>query len=430
VSIFSLRCLARCGDDARVDIFTPCAACPRCGGLVDVQIGAGAQHDFAALPDRVARKRRGLWAWKDWIAPDLDDEDVVSLGEGDAPVVSIDDGDHLYDCGRQPTGSFKDLGMTVLVSFALAMKRRGQPIDVLVCASTGDTSAALAAYGARAGIPVAVIVPRGKISDVQLVQPQAHAARVVAVDADFDGCMKLVQQLSQRRGVYLANSKNPLRLLGQATVAFDIVDKLGRAPDFVLVPSGNLGNVSAIFKGFGLLVRKGVIHSMPRMVACQVDAANPLFLAAQRAPLSTTTAKAPTTAQETHATAIRIGDPVSWPRAVTALVESNGLVTSTSEAALLQAMAEADRQGLFVCPQTAVALDGLKQLRDRAVIGDHHTAVVVATASGLKFAAQKAAFHGGSTALGDLALPPATSSLRNPLRVVEADVDAVWRAIS
>jgi len=338
--------------------------------------------------------------------------------------------------------------MTALVSYAVARRRRGAVIDALVCASTGDTSAALAAYGARAGIPVVVLLPAGKVSLAQLVQPLAHGARVVAVDGDFDACMRVVVDVARRPGVVLANSKNPLRLLGQSTVAFEIVDKLGRAPDFVLVPSGNLGNVSALARGFRLLKKKGRIDALPRLVACQVGAANPLFRAFEwaartaKAPSATASSrtsprtaatmamtKEPLQAQETHATAIRIGDPVSWPRAVLALAESDGLVTSTSEEALLLAMVRADRQGLFVCPQTATAIDGLEQLRARGTIGDHHTAVVIATASGLKFAAQKAAFHAGSTVLGDLELPKTTAALRNPIRVVDANVDAVWKAI-
>ena len=420
-TILRLRCFAQCGDDARFDLFVPMVECPRCGGLLDIDV------DFAALPARPGKQRPGVWGYRDWVAPDLDDDDIVTLGEGSAPVLPLDDHAWLYDCGRQPTGSFKDLGMTVLVSCAKAMRRRGAAIDVLLCASTGDTSAALAAYGARAGIPVAVLVPRGQVSDVQLVQPQAHGARVVAIDGDFDACMRVVQDLSKRRGVYLANSKNPLRLLGQSTVAYDVVDKLGAAPDFVFVPSGNLGNVYAIFRGFGLLVRKGVIDKMPRMVACQVDAANPLHVAAQT---DFAQKKQAQTAGDTHATAIRIGDPVSFPRARIALIESNGLSTSSSEATLLQAMAAADRQGFFVCPQTAVALDGLAQLRARGIVTDQHKCVVVATASGLKFAQQKAAFHAGSTALGDLPLPASASSLRNPIRAAAANACAVWEAIS
>ncbi len=417
----SLRCLDRCTDE-RFDLFRPLFACPRCGGLVDVDV------DIAALPARVNKQHRGVWSFKDWTAPDLDDEDITTLGEGDGALVTLQGaGDaFVYDCGRQPTGSFKDLGMTVLVSFARAMRRRGQAIEVLLCASTGDTSAALAAYGARAGIPVAVLVPRGKVSDVQLVQPLAHGARVIAVDGDFDACMRVVQQLAARPGVYLANSKNPLRLLGQATVAFDVVEQLRRAPDFVFVPSGNLGNVAALFHGFSLLLKKGVTTQMPRLVACQVDAANPLFVSAS-------SDFAPPLAQaagETHATAIRIGNPVSFPRARQALLQSKGLVTSSSEAALLQAMAAADRQGLFVCPQTAVALDGLAQLRTRGVVDEGALSIVIATASGLKFAAQKAVFHAGSTVLGDLPLSASTSSLRNPIRTADANADAVWAAIS
>lgn len=430
---FTLRCTTGC-HDTRYPLFVPLFSCPRCGGLVDVDC-----DDDAALPELdVGRRRAGLWRYRSWVAPDLDDDDIVSLGEGDGPLVPLhdvgNDGDALYDCGRQPTGSFKDFGMTVLVSFASAMKQRGQDVRVLVCASTGDTSAALAAYGARAQIPVAVIVPRGKISDVQLVQPQAHGAHVVAVDADFDGCMRVVQDLARTPGVYLANSKNPLRLLGQSTVAFDIVHKLGRAPDFVLVPSGNLGNVAALYRGFRVLLARKRIERMPRLVACQVDAANPLHASwstwqASAARASTSPQKTSLTAGETHATAIRIGDPVSFPRAVRALQASNGLTTSTSEPALLAAMARADRAGFFVCPQTAAALDGLAQLRDRGVIDDHHTAVVVATASGLKFATQKAQFHAGSTALGDLPLPQATAALRNPIAVVDASAAAVARTL-
>ena len=427
-SVMFLRCLARCGDDARFDLFHPLFSCPRCGGLVDVDI------DFAAVPMRVTKRHRGLWAFKDWAAPDLEDEDITTLGEGDGSVVDIDPDTVLYDCGRQPTGSFKDLGMTVLVSFARAMKRRGRSVDVLLCASTGDTSAALAAYGARAGIPVAVLVPRGKVSDVQLVQPQAHGARVVGIDGDFDACMRVVQQLSTRPGVYLANSKNPLRLLGQATVAYDLVEQLqsrpgaptGRGPDFVFVPSGNLGNVAALFQGFSLLLAKGVITKMPRLVACQADAANPLFVSSS----SGFTHTQPQQAGETHATAIRIGCPVSFPRARIALLQSNGLVTSSSEPALLHAMATADRQGLFVCPQTAVALDGLAQLRAKGVVQAGDLCAVIATASGLKFAAQKAAFHAGTSVLGDLPLSSSTAALRNPIRTADADPSAVWEAIS
>jgi threonine synthase len=239
-----------------------------------------------------------------------------------------------------------------------------------------------------------------------------------------------VVDVARRPGVVLANSKNPLRLLGQMTVAFEIADDLAArglgAPDVVLVPSGNLGNVSAIARGFELLVALGRLARMPRLVACQVEAANPLFRAWAS---STLPAVGAVVAGETHATAIRIGDPVSAPRAARALAASGGLVTSSTEAQLLDAMARADRQGLLVCPQTAVALAGLTDLVARGAVGEGENVVVVGTASGLKFVEQKQAFHAGTTALGELALPASTAALRNPVRTCAASADAVWRAL-
>jgi threonine synthase len=401
--------------------------CARCGGLLDLAL------DAARLTPAPSPRRRGTWAWREWFAPALNDADIVSLGEGAGPLVDLDVAGRrawLKQCGQQPTGSFKDLGMTALVSYASARRRRGERIDALVCASTGDTSAALAAYGARAGMPVVVLLPAGKVSLAQLVQPLAHGARVVAVDGDFDACMRVVVDVAKRPGIVLANSKNPLRLLGQMTVAFEIAADLAEVgapgPDVVLVPSGNLGNVSAIARGFELLRDLGRIERVPRLVACQVAAANPLFRAFSSSTLPSVPA---VTAGETHATAIRIGDPVSAPRAARALAASNGLATSVDEAQLLDAMARADRQGHLVCPQTAVALAGLADLVERGVVGATETVVVVGTASGLKFVEQKQAFHAGSTVLGALALPSSTSALRNPVRTTAASAEAVWRAV-
>ena len=420
-----LACVSGC--PGRHDPFQPLFSCPSCGGLIDVEV------DVSSLPRQPTRRRSGTWAFHSWIAPGLQEEEIVSLGEGAAPIVDVEIGGAramLQQCGQQPTGSFKDLGMTVLVSMALAMRRRGRDVRALVCASTGDTSAALAAYGARAGIPVVVLLPKNKVSPAQLVQPLAAGARVLELDGDFDAAMRVVAQLASLPGVFLANSKNPLRLQGQMTVAFEIAFDLaagtgGDVPDFVLVPSGNLGNIAAIHRGFSLLQQLGVTRRVPRLVACQVDAANPLYRAWQ-ANFSAATTMA---AGETHATAIRIGDPVSLPRAKKALLASDGLVTSVAEAALLDAMGHADRQGLFVCPHTATALAGLAQLSAAGVIKPEHKAVVVSTASGLKFVEQKAVFHGGSTALGNMELPAHTAALRNPPRCVPATLDAVAREL-
>jgi threonine synthase len=420
----ALACLS-CG--RRHGVLDGAIVCAGCGGLLDLAL------DAARLPKTPTSRRRGTWAWREWFAPALHDDEIISLGEGAGPLVDLDVAGRrtwLKQCGQQPTGSFKDLGMTALVSYAIARRRRGERIDALVCASTGDTSAALAAYGARAGIPVVVLLPAGKVSLAQLVQPLAHGARVVAVDGDFDACMRVVVDVAKRPGVVLANSKNPLRLLGQMTVAFeiaaDLADRGAQMPDVVLVPSGNLGNVSAIARGFELLRDLGRIERLPRLVACQVDAANPLFRAFSS---STLPVVQPVTAGETHATAIRIGDPVSAPRAARALAATRGLATSVDEAQLLDAMARADRQGHLVCPQTAVALAGLAQLVDRGVVDQRDTVVVVGTASGLKFVEQKQAFHAGTTALGGMPLPPSTEALRNPVRTCSASAEAVWHAV-
>lgn len=428
-----LRCVTGC--EGEHDVFTPLFSCPSCGGLVDVV------HDVEALKRRSAAgwhqllaeraasshplDRSGVWTHREWVMPGLHPTEVVTAGEGRAPLTTLRPLARrlglrrvlVKQCGHSLTGSFKDLGMTVLVSMANAMRRRGKDVRALVCASTGDTSAALAAYGAMAELPVVVLLPRGKVSAAQLVQPLASGAHVLAIDGDFDACMKVVQQVSTLPGMFLANSKNPLRLEGQKTVAFELAFELGWAvPDYVLVPSGNLGNVAALESGFSLLKELGLTDRLPRLVACQVDAANPLY----RAFLGGLSELTPLTASDTLASAIRIGDPVSWPRAKRALQRTGGVVTSASEEELLRAQAEADRQGLFCDPHTAAALAGLEKLGAAGELEEGATAVVISTAHGLKFADAKGAFHEGTAAL-----PPELERLRNAPVLTSASLDEV-----
>ena len=444
-----LVCQAGCCAD-RFEPLQPIVSCPRCGGLLDPAFDLETLATKATdlrhhLRERRAapfddRDRSGVWRFRDlfWPADEGGDrfgvDDVVTMGEGNAARVRVPRQQGRPDvvikqCGAGPTGSFKDLGMTVLSTWAkaLALQRSSSlPLPTLLCASTGDTSAALAAYGARAGLPVCVLLPADKISPTQLVQPLAHGARVLAIDGDFDTCMKVVADLAadnENGDIILANSKNPIRLLGQLTVALEIAED--GPVDVVCVPSGNLGNISALYQGFLLARAVGLIDKLPRLVACQVDAANPLYRAHHSNWLTTSM-----TAGPTHASAIRIGAPVSLLRAKKALEASNGLVTSVSEAALLSASAAADRCGLYVCPHTAAALAGLDQLVESGDVGAGDRVVVVSTASGLKFSEQKIAFHAGSTALGDLALPLSTSSLRNSPRPVAASAAAVRAALA
>src|SRR5688572_29072393 len=332
--------------------------CPTCGDLLEVQ------HDMDALRTRSAaawmqlfddRYRRnvypygsGVWGKKEWVAPFIDNENIVSMYEGSSNLLWADRYGkqlHVEDlwlklCGNSHTGSFKDLGMTVLVSVVNQMIRDGQPIRAIACASTGDTSAALAAYCAAAGIRAVVLLPKGKISTAQLVQPLANGALVCALDTDFDGCMAIVQKLAQEPGIYLANSLNSLRLEGQKTVGMEIVQQFDwQVPDWVILPSGNLGNASALYAGFKMMRELGIVSRYPRLVVAQAENANPLYRAWNAGKRQVE----PIAAKPTQATAIQIGNPVSAPRAVLALEEMNGIVEQASEQELCQAAARADR---------------------------------------------------------------------------------------
>ncbi|HSD85960.1 MAG TPA: threonine synthase, partial [Kofleriaceae bacterium] len=308
------------------------------------------------------------------------------LGLGDVRV---------KQCGTSHSGSFKDLGMTVLVSMVKQMIANGQPIRAIACASTGDTSAALAAYAAAAGIRSVVILPRGKISTAQLVQPLAMGSLVLAIDTDFDGCMRLVQELAAKEGVYLANSMNSLRLEGQKTVAIEIAQQLGwEVPDWVVIPGGNLGNVSALGAGFEMLLALGLVDKRPRICVAQ---------AAHAAPLVTSYRKGwadlePVKAKTTLASAIQIGNPVSFKKAVRALRAFEGVVEAVTESELADASARVDRHGLFTCPHTGVALGAVEKLAARGEITKDHRVVVISTASGLKFADFKVGYHEGTLA--------------------------------
>jgi threonine synthase len=295
-------------------------------------------------------------------------------------------------CGNSHTGSFKDLGMTVLVSVVKQMIAMGKPIDAVACASTGDTSAALAAYCAAAGIPSIVLLPRNKVSPAQLVQPLANGALVLSLDTDFDGCMRVVQELTKDDRIYLANSMNSLRLEGQKTVAVELVQQFDwEVPDWIVIPGGNLGNVSALGKGLLLMLDLGIIQRLPRIAVAQAEHANPLYLSF----LKDFREFEPVTAKKTLASAIQIGNPVSYKRAIKVLQRFEGVVEQASEQELADESARADRTGMFNCPHTGVALAAFKKLVDKGVIKDGDRVVVISTAHGLKFAEQKADYHLG-----------------------------------
>jgi threonine synthase len=314
----------------------------------------------------------GVWGKKEWVLPDIDNENVVSMYEGHTNLfwaerygreIGIEDL-WLKLCGNSHTGSFKDLGMTVLVSQVKQMIANGADIPAVACASTGDTSAALSAYAAAAGIPAIVFLPRGKISLAQLIQPVANGAIVFALDTDFDGCMDIVKKVSAEDGVYLANSMNSLRIEGQKTVGLEIIQQLDwKVPDWIVIPGGNLGNVSALAKGLDMLFELGLIDKRPRICVGQAEAANPLYLAYQ----TEFEVFEPIAARTTVASAIQIGNPVSYKKAVDALKRYDGVVEQASEAEIMEECAKADRTGLFNCPHTGVALVALRKLQGRGL---------------------------------------------------------------
>ena len=402
----SFRCVAGCHGTYPLDQVI--YSCPECGELLEVH------HDMEALKERSGSAwsklfdqrwmtrdwpyGSGVWGKKEWVQPMLREENVVSTAEGGTNLfwaerygksLGLDDV-WIKNCGNSHTGSFKDLGMTVLVSTVKQMIEDGKPIRAIACASTGDTSAAVAAYCASAGIPSVVLLPKGKVTTAQLVQPLANGALVCALDTDFDGCMEIVQKLTTEPGIYLANSMNSLRLEGQKTVAIEIVQQFDwKVPDWVIIPGGNLGNVAALGAGFDMMLQLGLISKRPRICLAQAEKANPLYRA-YKAGWDNFEA---ITAEETEASAIRIGNPVSVRRAIRALEAFDGVVEQASESELAEASAAADRAGSYTCPHTGVALAALEKLRAKGTIEPGQKVVVISTANGLKFTQFKIRYH-------------------------------------
>ena len=402
-----LKCLSNCTSDSW-DIADRVYECPHCGSLLDIvhpleQLKSQSRlfwkNNFKARRLSFEQNdQSGVWRYREFVIPQLRSSDIVTLGEGNSPCVTtagLKDYFKIDDiviklCGNNYTGSFKDLGMTVLVSVVRHAINAGKNIQAVGCASTGDTSAALAAYSAAAQVPSVILLPKNKISKAQLIQPIASGANVIALDTDFDGCMEIIQRLADSGIIYLANSKNALRIEGQKTIAFELFEQLDdKAPDWIVIPSGNLGNSYAIYKGFKLLFELGMIKKLPRLLLAQAEQANPLYLAYKNK-LNTIE---PVKAKSTLATAIQIGNPVSAKRALLALKETNGIVEQVSEQGLCDAAASIDKLGLYVCPHTAIALSAAKAAREKDIIRQSDSVVVISTANALKFTEFKVNYH-------------------------------------
>jgi len=431
------RCFRGCPGE--YSVYDVMYTCPTCGGLLEVHHDVDALRDRSAAEWKALLERRagtsifpygsGVWGMREWVMPDLCDENVVSMYEGNTNLfwaerlgreIGVPD---LWVklCGNSHTGSFKDLGMTVLVSVVKQMMASGNsPVKAVAAASTGDTSAALAAYAAAAGIPSIIFLPSGKVSTAQLIQPVANGAHVLALDTDFDGCMRIVKEVTQDNSIYLANSMNSVRIEGQKTVGIEIVRQFDwEAPDWIIIPVGNLGNISALYKGMKLMLELGISDKMPRLVAAQAGKANPFY----RSFLNGFREKVAIHADKTLASAIQIGDPVSYEKAVQAVVATNGLVEAVTEHELANAAARADLTGMYTCPHTGVALAALFKLIARGEVKSNDRVVVISTAHGLKFTNFKVGYHEGK-------LDEVESELANPPVYLPADVKVVKEAIA
>jgi len=330
-----------------------------------------------------ARDRSGVWRFRE-LLPFGDDMAVVSLGEGNTPLYDAPrSADYcgltslkLKHQGNNPTGSFKDTGMTVAVTQALKLGMR-----LVACASTGNTAASLAAYAARARMLCAILVPEGQVSDAKVAQALDYGAKVLEIEGNFDVCMRVIQELAEQSSLYLVNSINPFRIEGQKTVAFELAEQLEwNVPDHLIVPGGNLGNSSALGKGFRELLGHGFIRKQPRISVIQAEGAAPFARFAQTSESEFVNEKHP----QTLASAIKIGAPVSWKKAWRAVRETGGCVITVSEQEIADAKATIGRDGIGCEPASATTVAGIRKLVSDGVIKKHETVVAVLTGHVLK----------------------------------------------
>ncbi len=373
--------------EARQPFDAPITRCPACGGLLEVDRPDQPADIAARFADRgrcsAWLSRSGVWRFRELILPEARDADVVSWPEGNTPLIERESVSSWAGCrrltlkheGMNPTGSFKDRGMTVAVSQA---RRLG--LKAVACASTGNTSASLAAYAAQAGLTGVVLIPAGQTALGKLAQTVAYGARILAVRGDFDACLDLVGRASGSLGLYLVNSINPFRLLGQRTIGFEILeDRRWRAPDWIALPAGNLGNTSAIGAALLDAKRLGLIDRVPRLAAIQAAGAAPFARSFAGGFAERFTVEA-----ETVATAIRIGNPASHDRAVAVIRGTNGVVTSVTDEEILAAKAVIDRAGVGCEPASAASVAGVRRLVAEGTIGRDDEVVAILTGHLLK----------------------------------------------
>ena len=426
--------------------------CAACGELFEVeypwsdgaQVGAERvwQPNPGALRHLWAERRTstmavdqsGVWRFRE-LLPIVDAKQVITLREGNTPLYEMPRAAEALGMnwllakhqGMNPTGSFKDTGMTAALSVAAA-----SGFEWVACASTGNTSAAMAAYAARAGLRSLVLIPEGKIAWGKLSQSMDYGATTVQLRTDFDGCVRVVTELIARAPIYLLNSVNPYRLEGQKTPAFELLEQTEwQVPHHILVPGGNLANSSALGKGFAEMKHLGFISRVPKISIVQAEGANPLYRSMQT---NGGVALEPVTA-DTRASAIRIGNPASWRKAVRVLAETGGWCEQVNEAEIALAKAQIGVEGIGCEPASAVTLAGLKKMVADGRVGREETAVLLLTGHTLKDSEYTIRFHRGElfdeaeqAGLSDAERRQMAGLRREPL-VLEPEADKVLSAL-
>jgi threonine synthase len=403
------RCIAAdCGEPFAIT--ERIYVCPKCGGPLEIEINLKAIADPSKLRSiwreralsSALRDKSGVWRHRE-LLPFADDVPVVTLFEGNTPIYDAPrSADYaglaalrLKHQGCNPTASFKDTGMTAAVTQAKLLGA-----ETVVCASTGNTAASLAAYAARAGMQCAILLPFGQVSAAKLAQSMDYGAAICEIDGNFDDCMRLIQELASQPSIYVANSINPFRIEGQKTVAFEILEQLDwRVPDHVVVPGGNLGNSSALGKGFSEMKALGLIDRLPKISVIQAEGAAPLAHAFAKSANSVPDAIEFVDHPNTLATAIKIGSPVSWQKALRAVVESGGEVLSVTETELADAKAVIGRDGIGCEPASAATLAGIKKLVATGKIKKDETVVAVLTGHVLKDPDYVSNYHRGTLSI-------------------------------
>src|SRR6202041_1119050 len=436
---FRFRCIG-CGDlrESASQNFR----CPQCKDLLEIIYPQGKESSFDPTKLKSTwRNRRlssepidqsGVWRFRDLLPALESDQQAITLGEGHTPLYELPQCAKIAGVpklfakhqGMNPTGSFKDTGMTVAATFA---RRAG--FRWVACASTGNTSASMAAYAARGGMRSLVLVPDGKISWSKLSQALDYGAVTCQLRTDFDGCLRLLQELVLRAPVYQLNSINPFRLEGQKTLAIELLEQLDwQPPDHIIVPGGNLGNSSAIGKALLEMHDLDLISRLPKLSIIQAEGANALVRTLREAGGK----RLITVQAETYATAIRIGNPASWKKAIRVLQATGGACEQVSEVEIARAKAEIGAEGIGCEPASAVTLAGLRKLLKQGFVKPGESVVLVLTGHLLKDPGFTMEFHRGellpATADSDSSLTE-LQALRRPPIVLDATLDAVIRTL-